>query len=166
MNIRSLTRVAPALVVLCAVVFGAVLPLTLGIPIGTAQVGVQYSSTVAASGGFPPYSYQVTAGALPPGLTLNQSTGAITGIPTTVGNYTFTINVTDSNNPTSSVPAAVGRRGVPLASPPASNASGSFSINVTPQPPLGTPIPPSVLLAGLGLVFAGLYHMFRMRQSA
>ncbi|SCB58252.1 Putative Ig domain-containing protein [Rhizobium aethiopicum] len=60
-------------------------------------VGIAYSQTVTASGGASPYSYGVT-GSLPAGLTLNPSTGAITGTPTTPGNYGFSITATDANS--------------------------------------------------------------------
>lgn len=45
-----------------------------------------------------PYTYQVTLGSLPPGLTMSQS-GMITGTPTTIGIYPFTVRVTDSSTP-------------------------------------------------------------------
>ena len=58
-----------------------------------------YSATLAASGGTQPYTWSVSAGSLPAGLTLNSSTGVISGTPTTVGDYSFTIQVSDSSNP-------------------------------------------------------------------
>ena len=68
----------------------------------TAQVGVAYTgANCAASGGTTPYTYSITAGALPPGLTLDSATGDITGMPTTAGNaYSFTVTGTDSSTPT------------------------------------------------------------------
>ncbi|MBB3455021.1 hypothetical protein FHT86_003320 [Rhizobium sp. BK313] len=69
------------------------------LPAGT--VSTAYSQTVTASGGTSPYSYSVT-GTPPPGLTLNHSTGAITGTPTASGNYSFSITVTDANSATTS----------------------------------------------------------------
>jgi hypothetical protein len=39
--------------------------------------------------------YSVTSGALPTGLTLNTSTGIISGTPTVAGSYAFTIQVED-----------------------------------------------------------------------
>jgi hypothetical protein len=42
-------------------------------------------------------TFTVIAGLLPPGMTLNSSTGAFTGTPTTFGSWTFTIRLTDEN---------------------------------------------------------------------
>jgi len=83
--------------------------LTLSCPAGTAQVGVAYSSALVASGGVAPYSFSITSGSLPSGLTLNSSTGAITGTPTTAATYSFTAQVADSqgNTATSSCSIAV-----------------------------------------------------------
>jgi len=56
-----------------------------------------YSQTLAASGGTPPYGpWATVSGSLPPGLTLDSSTGALSGTPTTPGAYAFTVQVTDS----------------------------------------------------------------------
>lgn len=55
-----------------------------------------YSQTIAVQGGTPSYTFAVTSGSLPPGLSLNPSSGAITGTATTHGAYPFTITVTDS----------------------------------------------------------------------
>jgi hypothetical protein len=63
------------------------------------QVSVAYSQTLAASGGTIPYSWSLTSGSLPSGLTL-ASTGAITGTPTTVASsVALTFTVTDSGSP-------------------------------------------------------------------
>ena len=48
-----------------------------------------------ADGGVPPYSWTLVSGELPPGLTLSESPGRITGTPTTAGTFTFTVRVTD-----------------------------------------------------------------------
>lgn len=71
-----------------------------GLAIATTQLpqgttGVSYSATVTASGGTAPYTFAVTSGALPDGLSLDTSTGQITGTPTTGGTFNFTVTVTD-----------------------------------------------------------------------
>lgn len=62
---------------------------------GTAQQ--PYTGVVAASGGTAPYSFSVASGSLPAGLTLNSSTGAVSGTPTTAGTYSFSIQAKDSS---------------------------------------------------------------------
>ncbi len=62
-------------------------------PAGT--VGVFYTHTFPASGGTPPYTFSII-GILPPGLTLNATTGVVSGIPTTAGPWDFTVKVTGS----------------------------------------------------------------------
>jgi large repetitive protein len=62
-----------------------------------ATVGFAYSQTITGSGGVAPYTYAVTAGALPPGLALAVSTGTLSGTPTAGGSFNFTIRATDAN---------------------------------------------------------------------
>lgn len=62
-----------------------------------ATAGVAYSQTVTASGGATPYTYAVTSGALPAGLSLNGTTGVISGTPTAGGTFNPTITATDAN---------------------------------------------------------------------
>jgi hypothetical protein len=62
-------------------------------PPGT--VGSLYSTTLAASGGTPPYSWTVASGSLPSGLSL-ASGGVISGTPSAAGTFSFTVEVTDS----------------------------------------------------------------------
>lgn len=69
--------------------------LTSTIPTRT-RVGVAYTQNNAASGGTPTYTYSVSSGTLPAGMTLNTSTGAVSGTPTTSGPYQYAITVSDS----------------------------------------------------------------------
>ena len=69
---------------------------TSSLPGGTA--GSPYpSTTLQASGGLPPYSWALSAGNLPAGLTLSAA-GAITGTPSSAGTYPLTFLVTDSHS--------------------------------------------------------------------
>jgi uncharacterized repeat protein (TIGR01451 family) len=101
--------------------------LKLPFPPGTnGTVGTPYSVTFAATGGLTPYTYAVTAGTLPAGLSLNASTGVVSGTPTTpVGGPAaqITVTVTDSESP-------------------AKTASATGNINIAAPPPLHLPFPP------------------------
>jgi len=101
------------------------------------QVGVAYSSFLVASGGTPPYTYSLAAGSLPPGLTLNASTGGIRGTPTMVGSFSYTAKVVDA------------------ASASATSSCGPLIV----APPLisGVPAPPSLMLVLIALAFAAVY---------
>ncbi len=73
-----------------------------------ASVGGSYSQANPASGGTAPYSYTLASGALPPGTTLGASTGTVTGVPTSVGGFSYAIQATDSQGvPASATGATV-----------------------------------------------------------
>ncbi len=70
-------------------------------PLAGGTLGAAYSASItAASGGTSPYGYAVTAGALPGGLTLNTATGAITGTPSALGTFNFSVTATDASTGT------------------------------------------------------------------
>ncbi|MGA9126551.1 MAG: Ig domain-containing protein [Terracidiphilus sp.] len=96
---------------------------TVSLPSGTA--GVAYSASITASGGTTPYTYNATG--LPSGLSINHTTGAITGTPavSAVGTSPVTATVTDSTLPT------------------AQSASVNLSVTIAAAPP---PPPPSKLV--------------------
>jgi hypothetical protein len=62
--------------------------------------GRDYKGAVIAGGGRPGYTYTIQQDSLPSGLRLNSGTGAITGKPEASGQYTVTVEVTDSTMPT------------------------------------------------------------------
>ncbi len=75
-----------------------VTPIEIGstsLPPGTQ--GAAYLEPVGVSGGTAPYNWQVIAGALPPGMGLEQRSGTISGVPQVAGNYSFQVKVTDSS---------------------------------------------------------------------
>jgi large repetitive protein len=63
------------------------------VPDGT--VGTSYSQQLSATGGTPPYTWSVTAGSLPDGLTLGAG-GLLSGTPTAPGSFSFTAGVADA----------------------------------------------------------------------
>jgi Putative Ig domain len=69
-------------------------------PSATAQVGTAYSSGLVATGGTPPNTFSISAGSLPGGLTINATSGVISGTPTAAGTFAFTAQVMDAATPT------------------------------------------------------------------
>src|ERR1035438_3875941 len=73
------------------------LVITTSSPLPQATAGVNYSQTVAATGGSGSYTWAVSVGSLPSPLSLNPSTGLISGQPGGATTANFTIQVTDTN---------------------------------------------------------------------
>ena len=70
-------------------------------------VGTAYTDTLTAAGGTAPYAFSITAGTLPAGLTLNASTGVMSGTPTTAGTSSFTVKVTDAKSTTTTFATSI-----------------------------------------------------------
>src|SRR5580658_2558949 len=96
---------------------------TTSLPAGT--VGIPYSQTFTATGGSGQYTWSVSAGALPAGLTLSASSGQLSGTPSAAGTYSFTITVTDSNQATASRPFSL-------------TINSGLTITTAPELPTGT----------------------------
>jgi hypothetical protein len=90
--------------------------------LASAVVGNPFNATLSATGGSGSYTFAVTAGSLPTWLTLNATTGVLSGTPTSTGTSTFTITATDSNSP-----GLTGRRDFTLSVTPGS----SLTVNPT-----------------------------------
>ena len=72
--------------------------------------GIQYqdlSINLTASGGTAPYTWSVTSGYLPNGLSLNATTGQISGTPSTVGTFNFSYKVLDAASANTTVAAQI-----------------------------------------------------------
>jgi len=102
-------------------------PPTITLPATTlagGTLGAAYADAIApASAGTAPYAYAVTAGALPGGLTLNASTGAITGTPSALGTFNFDITATDSSTGTGPYTATQSYAITVIDVPPVANNS-------------------------------------------
>lgn len=59
------------------------------------ELGADYTYTYTATGGTAPYTFSVVSGTLPPGLSLDEDTGVLSGIPTEEGSFSFGIQVMD-----------------------------------------------------------------------
>jgi hypothetical protein len=57
-----------------------------------------YSASLAASGGIHPYVWSVASGSLPKGITLNSSTGRLSGATSAVGPHVLVIRVTSADD--------------------------------------------------------------------
>ncbi len=68
------------------------------ITLPSATVGIPYSVDLTAHGGVLPYTWSVTAGTLPAGLTMDSIFGEIKGVPTTALTYSFTVRVDDNGS--------------------------------------------------------------------
>ncbi len=65
--------------------------------------GVAYDTRFVAEGGRQPYAWKIREGSLPPGLQLDEKSGALTGVPSAAGEYQFTVELTDSAVPRNAV---------------------------------------------------------------
>jgi hypothetical protein len=68
--------------------------------LGNGAVGVAYAAAVGATGGTPPYAF--TASGLPDGVSIDATTGGISGTPTRPGSFSANVTVTDKDNQTAS----------------------------------------------------------------
>jgi hypothetical protein len=81
----------------------------------SATEGVPYTQVLLEQGGLGPLTWTLASGGLPAGISLTPS-GILTGTPSASGAFTFAVHLVDSGNPQKSV------------------TSGSFTMNVQPQP--------------------------------
>ena len=104
---------AAAQAALSLTVVTAVSIVTTTLPVGSQ--GAAYVDGLVATGGTAPYTWSVTTGSLPTGLSLVPGSGVISGTPTAQGTFTFTVSVRDScptpQTQTRSLSIAIGAAG-------------------------------------------------------
>jgi len=100
--------------------------LVLGAELGTAKANQSYSRVLSVSGGSAPYQFSIAEGGLPAGLTLNPTTGSISGTPKISGSYRFAIVVTDQPR------SDMGRRSFGLSVTDATPGPGAVNVNISP----------------------------------
>ncbi|MGX5666030.1 putative Ig domain-containing protein [Rhizobium daejeonense] len=93
------------------------------LPDGTAAVA--YSQSITANNGTAPYTFAVTSGSLPAGLTL-ATDGTLAGTPTAEGSQTFTVSATDAYGATGSQSYTVA---IAVAAPVAGDVSATVAAN-------------------------------------
>ena len=131
--------------------------------VNNAVIGLSYKFLLVASGGVKPYTWTISDGALPPGLSLTTD-GIISGTPTQLGIFNFTAKVTDSQTPTHAyntvtasitVNSALSLTATPL---PAGLVGANYSATIqaanglppyeyTLADPTNEPLPPNLTLA-------------------
>jgi hypothetical protein len=113
-------------------------PATLGAMTQGTSIGVP----LTASGGAAPYSFSISSGSLPAGVTLSAA-GVLSGTPTTPGPATFSVHATDAGGCAADMP---------------------YSVTVLPSVPS---MPQTLLiLFALALVAAGWWHLGRRRGAS
>lgn len=160
-----------------------------GSPSPTATETTGYSAQFSAGGGTTPYAYSLSAGTLPKGLTLNASSGLISGAPLngSAGTYPdIAVKVTDATSQVATAPTftlTVSKPSAPLAiagTPPATStvgtvyaaqfsaAGGSGTGYVFTS--IGSALPPGLTLSPAGMLegvptTAGTYPNLRIRVA-
>ncbi len=118
------------------------------------QIGQAYNAGIVVAGGVPPYSFTLT-GDLPEGLTLNPTTGAITGTPTKAQTSTFSVTIEDSTL----LPQSA------MAKAAVHSVTHSFSITVAAAPVMAAPTPVPTLGEWGVIALSSLLAVFGLVRS-
>jgi len=144
-----------------------------GAVLSPAPINVVYHSQIPASGGTPPYSFTISSGNLPPGLTLNSATGNIDGTPTQNGTYNFTVSGADSSNPIQTatinefviIQSPLGRNDSIATATPLGNTSFGPALSISPYiDPINAAASPDTDFYKLVAVGSSLVHVETFAQ--
>ena len=112
--------------------------LTAGGALTGGVAGSAYSTTLTQTGALGAPNFAITAGALPPGITLSAS-GTISGTPTATGTFNFTVTVNDASGCSGSqaYSITVVCPANPISFPPVSVCSNAGLLTLTNGSPAG-----------------------------
>src|SRR5579885_1173910 len=133
-------------------------------PMTAGEAGVSYTYGFTATGGMPPYTWSLGSASIPaPGLTLNANTGALNGVPTTAGTYSYIPQVLDYGGNAAAGPAlsltVIPEPAITSTSPlPGADAGSPYTFRFAATGGQGTYTwsAPSGTPAGLSLSSAGV----------
>jgi len=142
-------------------------------PAGT--LNTPYSFAFTATGATP-YQWSISSGTQPTGLTINQATGVLSGTPTAIGTFAFSVTVSNTGGPSTALPVSiaigpsVGPPQITSTAPTTATVGVQYShqftatgaANITysisgAQPPAGITITSAGLLSGIPTAAAGTY---------
>ena len=113
------------------------------LPVG--QIAIPYQATLAATGGTEPYKWSISSGLLTSGLKLNVADGIISGTPTESGDFTLSVQVTDSSSPTQTATQSLS-----LTIEPSAKVSGGLYLAPTSVSVINYPTPMPCPYSGSG----------------
>ena len=137
-------------------------PLSLAAPASSSgEVGVSFKAAPSITGGAPPFAWSLTSGALPAGLTLDATTGAISGVPRAAGVFALALAVTSGDQATASANVTLriaARLAIATRHVPSGHAGHAYSARLSVQggvAPLTWSVQRGKLPAGLRLSSTG-----------
>jgi hypothetical protein len=137
--------------------------ITTSSPLPLGETGLYYNQNFQATSCNPSFTWTNTSGTLPPGLSLDSSSGNLSGVPTTSGAYNFTIMVTDGSANSTSQPFSLSiSNGVQITTSSLPNGTNGFNYNQQLQASNGVApyawsltsgsLPANLSLSGGGLI--------------